>query len=271
MPNMFKKILLISLFLLILFTIKIEAGLIVNSKLVHQFDVGAGEKKLGEIVLKNDTENEIMVRLYKRDYSFNAKGNTFYRKPGFNSRSNAEWILLPERSLSISPFAKERVQYIVNIPDKKLKGTYWCMVMVEEYDPQIKNGNKNIENKFNHKVRYGIQMVTNLGQKEKVKIGHRNPKVKKESEKEYIFDIDIINKGIFELKMIPQIIVVNENTGEIMNKYKKKQVRLYPGTSIAVKEKISLDKDISYKIIVIVGNNRRGYHGKEYSIGVVSD
>lgn len=268
---MFKKVLLISLIFIILFTLKIEAGLIVKSHLVHQFEVDDDEKKVGEIILENDSNNQIMVRLYKRDYSFNAKGENFYGKPGINSRSNAEWILLPVRSLSISPFAKESLQYIINIPDKKLKGTYWCMLMVEEYDPQIKNGNKIIESKFNHKVRYGIQIVTNLGRKENVKIEYKNPEVKKESEKEYIFGVDIINEGIFELKIKPKIIVVNENTGKIMNTYKGKQTRLYPDTSIAVKEKISLDRNIPYKVIVIVGNSRRGYYGKEYSMGVVSD
>src|SRR6056297_464997 len=105
---MIKKVLLTSLLIIILFTIKIEAGLIVKSKLVHQFEVKAGRKKLGKIVLKNNSKDEIKVRLYKRDYSFNAKGKNFYRKPGMNLRSNAEWISLQKRSFRISPFTKEK-------------------------------------------------------------------------------------------------------------------------------------------------------------------
>lgn len=269
---MFKKVLLFALLILIIFTIKIKAGLIVNSKLVHQFETSAGEKKMGKIILENNSKDEIMVRLYKRDYSFNAEGKNFYRKPGLNTGSNAEWILLQESSIRISPFAKESVQYVINIPDKQpLKGTYWSMLMVEEYDSQIKSGNETIKNNFKNKVRYGIQIVTNLGKKEDLKIEYRNPEVKTEREKEYSFGIDIINKGIFELITKPQIIVINKNTGEIMNKYIKKQVRLYPSTSIRVEEKIFLNKNSPYKILVLVGNNRRGYYGKEYSIGVVSD
>lgn len=270
---MIKKSLLILLTFIILFTININAALIVNSKLYHQFEAEYGEKKVGEVILKNDSKNEIMVRLYKRDYSFNAKGKSFYRNPGTNSRSNAGWILLQKRSLSIAPFEKERVQYKVNIPnEKKLKGTYWSMVMVEEYKSEVQNNNnKNSERNFKQKIRYGIQIVTNFGRKEEVKIVYENPEIVKSMEKDYIFGIDIVNKGIFELKMKPQIIIVNENTGEIMKKYKKKQVRLYPATSITVEEKIILDKTIPYKILVIGGNNRRGYYGKEYSIGVVSD
>ena len=268
---MLKRVLLIFLLLIILFSLKIEAGLIVKSKLVHQFEVKAGRKKLGKIVLKNNSKDEIKVRLYKRDYSFNAKGKNFYRKPGMNLRSNAEWISLQKRSFRISPFTKEKVQYVIDIPDKNLKGTYWCMLMVEEYGSQIKNDNEVILRKFKHKVRYGIQIVTNLGEKTDVQIKYKNPEISKINEKEYAFDIDIINKGIFELIMKPQIIVVNDNTGEIINIYKNKQIRLYPDTSIPIKEKIYLVANISYKIIVIGGNNRRGYHGKEYSIGEVND
>lgn len=269
---MFKKAFLILLFIIIIFTIKIEAGLIVNSKLAHQFEGETGEKKTGEIILENNSKNDIRVRLYKKDYSFNAKGKSFYRKPGRNSRSNAEWILFQKRSLSLSPFEKVTVKYIINIPDRqKLKGTYWSMVMVEEYEPQEKSGSKITERNFKQEIRYGIQIVTNFGKKENLKIEYKNPEVIKKKGEDYTFEIDIINKGIFELKMKPQIILINENTGEIIKKYKKKQVRLYPSTSIAIKEKIILDKTIPCKILVVVGNNRRGYYGEEYSIGVVRD
>jgi hypothetical protein len=264
---MFKKVLLISLILLILFTLKIEAGLIVKSKLVHQFEVGAGDKKERKIMLENNSKHEIKVRLYKRDYSFNAKGKSFYRKPGINSRSNAKWIYLQNQSLSISPFEKVSVRYKISIPDKQnLKGTYWSMIMVEESDYKVNKEREAVESHFKHKVRYGIQIVTNLGRKSDIKIEYKNPEVKKKNDKDYNFAIDILNKGIFELKMKPQVIIFNENTGAIIDKYIKNQVRLYPAASIAVKEDISLDKNVPYRIIVIVGNNGRGYFGKEYSI-----
>ena len=271
MHKMFKKVLLISLLFLILFTIKIEGGLIVNSKLVHQYEVDVGEKRLGEIVLKNNSKNKIMVRLYKRDYSFNAAGKNFYSSPGINPHSNAEWLLLKKQLFSIPPFGKKSIKYIINIPDKMLKGTYWSMVMIEEYETQSENSNNFIKSKVNQNVRYGIQIVTNLGEKGKMNIEYKKPEVKMLKENKYIFRIDIVNKGIFELKTNPQIIIINKNTGEIVNTYERKQIRLYPNTSIAVKEKISLDKKIPYKIIAIVGNNRRGYYGKEYSIGVEKD
>ncbi len=269
---MFKKVLLILLFIIIIFTIKIEASLIVNSKLAHQFEGEIGKKKVGEIILENNSNNDIRVRLYKKDYSFNANGKSFYRTPGMNSRSNAEWILLQKRSLSLAPFEKVDLKYIIDIPDRqRLNGTYWSMIMVEEYEPQEKNGSKITEKNFKQKIRYGIQIVTNFGKKEDVKIEYKNSEVIKESGEDYTFEIDIINKGIFELKMKPHIILINESTGKIIKKYKKKPVRLYPSTSIAIEKKLILDKTIPYKILVVVGNNRRGYYGEKYSIGGVSD
>ncbi|MCF8001046.1 MAG: hypothetical protein K9K76_04220 [Halanaerobiales bacterium] len=268
---MSKKVLLISLLFLILFTIKIEGGLIVNSKLVHQYEVKVGEKRYGEIKLKNDSKNEIMVRLYQRDYSFNSAGENFYNNPGSNSSSNAEWMLLQEQLITLPPFGKKSFQYIITIPDKRLKGTYWSMVMIEEYKIHSTNGNEILKSQVNQNVRYGIQIVTNLGKKGNMKLEYKNPEVIMHENNKYIFRIDIVNNGIFELITKPKIIVTNEKTGEIVNTYERKQIRLYPNTSIAVKEKISLDKNVPYKIIVIVGNNRRGYYGKEYSIGVGSD
>lgn len=263
-----KKYLIIGSLLIFLFiTLNVKAGLVVNSKLIHEYQLDNDQIETGIIKLRNTSKKPIIVKLYKRDYSFNAEGINYYKKAGYNQRTNTDWISLSKLQLTILPFNTEEIKYRIKTPkDKKLQGTYWSMIMVETVSKGKEMIKETID--FKQKIRYGVQIITNFAKKKKINLKFNKPTFKKEVKDKYSFSTELLNQDIFDIVTEIKLIIIDNSSKEIVKEVKKQPNRLYPNTSIKISDQHNFNKKGKYQIVLIVGNKNRGYIGKKYLVEV---
>ena len=126
-------------------------------------------KYKGVIILRNPDDEPADVRLYQTDYTFNYDGKSDYGDPGIKPRSNASWLMLSPTRLTIPAKETAEVSYIIKVPkDQELNGTYWSMIMVEPIatpppPDTTKTGKEKVKMGIMTIIRYGIQIITNIG------------------------------------------------------------------------------------------------------------
>jgi hypothetical protein len=258
--------------MLIVISVNTEAKLIINSSLSQEYDVNNNEIIEGEIIAKNSSNRTIKVRLYKRDYTFNAAGENYYEKPGSHHRSNAGWINIYKRKITIKPYETKTIGYQIKVPKaNKFNGTYWSMIMVEEYGNSREKQTSAEKIAVSQNIRYGIQVITDFNKKQEVRLEYQNPMIKEVQENRYLFEVDVFNKGVKALKASLKLLLLNSNNGEILKEVKLKPRRIYPDTSINVSEEFKINKDNKYKLILLLGNDEKGFFGKEYLFEINDD
>jgi|GEM_PF-2700069 hypothetical protein len=268
---MLKRITIITLLVLIVCSVNLKAQIIIKSKLTQDYQLQEGVTREGKIVIKNTSKQKTAVKLYKRDYSFNANGNNYYRKPGSNKRSNAEWIFLDKNMITLLPFEEKTVNYLIKVPDKKKYfGTYWSMIMVEKVRITSVTDKNNSDQSigFKQSIRYGIQIITNFSINKKLNLEYKNLKIKKQDSNTYNFELTVLNKDNYLLDSNSRLILINKNNGNVINEFVSPKRKLYPNTSIKVRKDFYLKDNIPYKIVAITGNNNSGYYGREYIVEV---
>ncbi len=266
---MIKKCSIFIIAITILFSLNVKANFIVNSSLTQEFKVEDQKVVSGNIVVQNLSNKETKVKLYKRDYTFNAKGKNYYYKPGKIERSNANWIKLAQQRITLEPQQKKSLEYKIVIPQKAVrKGTYWSMLMVEK----IPNQRKNLENlkeiKVRQSIRYGVQIITDFTGNQKINLSYQDSKLKKIKGSNYLFKVAIKNTGISDLKARIKILLIARNSGEIIKEFKKDMHRIFPATSINVTQQIKLKRKVPYQLVLLLGNEEDGYFGKKYLLEV---
>lgn len=257
---------------LVIFTLNAEANLLINSSLSQEFKVDNKEFVKGKIKAKNTSDKKINIRLYKRDYSFNAAGKSYYIKPGEGEHSNAKWITIDKKNISLAPFEQKDLEYKIEVPhDIIKKGSYWSMIMIEEFKEGKSDINTSKEVGVKQKIRYGIQIITDFENNRKIDLSFHNAEVNSIQAGKYLFEVDIYNRGISFLNAYIKLLLVNNKTGEILKEFSDDMNRIYPKTSIKLSESFNLNKKGSYKLILLLGNNKDGYFGKKYKFKVNND
>jgi hypothetical protein len=142
------------------------ADVSVSSDLVQELTVAPGGAAEGEIVVMNHATAERQVRVYQTDYLFDEEGRNQFNDPGTDPRSNAAWVTVAPRLLTVPPLSTARVSYTVNVPNKPgLVGTYWSIVMVEPMAQLAPAASADAKPGLSVQVvvRYGVQVVTHIG------------------------------------------------------------------------------------------------------------
>ena len=140
-----------------------HAGVLILNGLSHVHQGQEGQTLAGQIVLRNPNDSPQDVRLYLRDYSFNAKGESFFPEMGSHDRSNANWIDVSETYLTLKPQEEKAIDYEVTIPTGvELDGTFWSVILVEGVIPPDLNAVAN-GLQVNTVMRYAVQVITHLG------------------------------------------------------------------------------------------------------------
>jgi hypothetical protein len=153
-----------------------HAGVVVTGSLTHEYEVAPGRSYEGSIDVHNPEDKPQEIKAYQTDYFFYADGKVLYDDPGGLPRSNARWMTLSPRQVTIPPNDTVTVHFTIQVPnDTTMKGTYWSVIMVEPVDEgsteSSKAGAKDIGVGVSQVLRYAIQIVTsganvNLVQKE---------------------------------------------------------------------------------------------------------
>jgi len=241
--------------------------IIIVGEMTHEKKVMQGETHNGTITIHNKGKEIKNVRVYQTDYSFSADGTSQYGEPGSLDRSNAEWIIFSPKQATVPSQEDVNVNYHIKVPDDStLLGSYWSMLMVEEIPeitPEKSEGNVAIR----VVMRYGIQIVTNVGQASIGKLVFSDPKLIKEEEKRNL-QIDIRNVG--ERWLRPNVWVeLYSQEGQSLGTFKGNDKRTYPGTSIRVTVDLSTVQQGTYKALVVADCGGDDLFGASYTLEIV--
>jgi hypothetical protein len=238
----------------------------VVDSLVHERTSSPGASYTGSILVENTGETPCTIRVYQTDYLYSAEGKNIYGTPGVNPSSNAKWITLSSNWLTIPAKETARVNYEVRIPpNHALKGTYWSMVMVEDADGQPVTARED-KNAFTlqAKIRYGVQILTNIGNTGTRQIRFLDRKITDHSGQKTL-ELDIENSG--ERVLFPLVSVQIYNAGgELIGNFHGRKTRILPTCS--VRQKITLPNLLkgNYKALVIVDNGDQFVFGANYDL-----
>ena len=249
------KIIVLALLFCLLFYCVPEARVSIVGGLTYEKNAESGETYRGAIIITNSGDEPQEVKVYQTDYLFFSDGNNIYGEPGKDPRSNAKWITFSPNRFVIQPKGKFEVNYTVKAPDNKaLLGTYWSMLMVEgvpKSSPEIVNGEVDkIKMGLTTVVRYGIQMVTHIGNTGTRSLKFSEVKLLKEDESKKVLQVDMENTGERWLRPTLWTEIYDEK-GSYIGKFMGGKGRTYPGTSIKSRIDLSQVPAGKYKGLIV--------------------
>ena len=228
-----------------------------------------GDSYQGSIKLENGGSEAEEVLVYMNDYFFSADGGTVYSEPGTNERSNAPWIEFFPNILNIAPGADAEVGYRVRIPeDGELAGTYWSMLFVEGVpkETELPESKDKFIFSIQQVVRYGIQMITDIGDTGYVDVGFENPSLTLENGTGEL-SATIVNTGTVRIRPSFSCIVF-DLSGVELAVIEGGEKRLYPGTSTrSVFNLPALDAG-RYRALVIADGGGENLYGANYTLEI---
>jgi len=257
----------ISLVMLGLFVIPVHlyAGITIEGLLTHERVAQPGERFRGVIAIRNTGERAAEVKVYRTDYSFAADGRNDYGPPGRLVRSNADWLHLAREQITVAPHSLVNLNYEMEVADDEtLNGTYWSMVMVEpvsarESTLEPREGEARAQ--LTPVMRYGIQMVTHIGDSGSRELAFSNPQLVKAKSRR-LFRLDVENTG--ERWLRPQLwLELFDHNGRPVGKFGGEQKRIYPATSVRYQTDLSEVPAGRYRMLILAdggGNDLFGSH-----------
>ena len=245
---------------------------IVNG-LTHENKARAGETYETIIFLKNFGDREARIKIYQTDFYFYADGSQYYSEPGKIDRSNAAWITYYPRRNVIPAGETTEIKCVIAVPDEpSLVGTYWSMIMIEPV-PEAGAEEQTIEKdqvRFGIKqlLRYGIQIISHIGETGTRQIKFLNTEFLKEEGKK-ILQVDVENIGERWLRPVLFVELYDES-GQMAGKFEGGKWRIYPGTSVRYRVDLTDVPAGTYKAMIIVDNLDEHVFGAEYTLDIQS-
>jgi hypothetical protein len=262
------------------------AGISIMGELAQEKTLQPGDKFEGTINLKNTGQTARQVNVYQTDYQFYADGTNVYGEAGTASRSNAGWLSVSPSRLTILPNQIASVYYTVQVPAPKelasvgnnlpitensgLMGTYWSMVMIE---PVPETGTESIEDEagkvkmgIQTKIRYGIQIVTNIGDTGVRRIEFQNKNLLSRDEKT-IVQMDIANTG--QRWLSPAVWVeLYDQEGKNLGRFESDRKRIYPGCSVRHRIELTHVPRGKYQALIVADNGDDYVFGAKYNFEI---
>ena len=243
-----------------------DAGVSIIGGLSHQKKTKPGEIYKGSILIKNTGTEPQEIKIYQTDYQFRFDGSNNYGPPGKLKRSNANWLSFNPHRLIIPPGEVSMVNYTVKVPnepnlpddpnlpnDPNLVGTYWSMLMVEGIPKSSRESSLLEKGKtkvgITQIIRYGIQMITHMGDTGERKLKFLETKLLREAEKR-LLQVDMENIGQRWLRLSLWAELYDES-GRYIGKFDGGRKHIYPGTSVRYKVDLSNVPRGNYKALVV--------------------
>jgi hypothetical protein len=168
--------LLFSLFI----SIQAFSGVVILNGLTHVHSGEAGSMISGKIKIRNDSPKENRIILYKQDLVLSCDNTSIfeYKEINTNSRSMGSWLKVNVDEKILSPHEEYDLSYTINVPKNVTqKGSYWTVLMVEGADPIREPESQSLQ--VGSKIRYAVQLITELGSFESPKLQFENVEYKK--------------------------------------------------------------------------------------------
>jgi P pilus assembly chaperone PapD len=242
----------------------------VEGSLCRTHVLDPGGRAEGTIALSNVDALAGNVRVYQTDYRFDATGSAWYDDPGTQPRSNANWIMVTPRVLSVAPGEHASVSYVVQVPkDDNLAGTYWSVLMVEPDSPPaapVAADGKRVAVGIRTVFRYAIQISVQIGQTGKAELQFADKRIVTQDGKR-LLQIDVANPGERGL----QPIVWGEfysADGQLAKRVESRRMRVYPGCAGRFQLDITELPVGKYESLIVADNGDDNVFGARYSFEI---
>jgi hypothetical protein len=260
---------LLATMLLILFGSKstfAAANIKIVGALTHEKVTSAGANYDGNFLVRNAGTSSCQVRIYLVDYLFQSDGTNTYGKPGSTPYSNANWITFGANWLTIPAGETATVNYRVQVPQNSgLRGTYWSMVMVEPVEDQMMAGQGQKKALgIQAVIRYGIQLVTNIGDTGIRRIQFLDKKMIVSGGQRFL-QLDIKNSGERWLSPTVSLQLYNHE-GKLLGDVRTNKIRIFPSCSVRSKLALPNIPRGKYKALVIIDNGDQYVFGANYDL-----
>lgn len=264
-----------------------HAQISVRSDLVHDADALPGHVYTGVIRIVNTAATPQQAKIYPIDYRFSAQGINRFEQPGSHVRSNAPWIGISARFVTLFPGEAIDIGYEVRVPQQVRSatsdsliaptGTYWSMLMVEPVPPgspesTLPTPPDNAKAGMRQMTRFGVQIATHIVDESLPQLAFIGAEFSASSplaqdNRTYPkLMVDIENQGRSMERPEVWAEVYNE-TGQLKARIEGSLSRMYPGTS--VRQVLPLKAEIEkgrHQALVFVRTSSGHVFGKRYTI-----
>lgn len=227
-----KKLLYSFTFLFLVFSSDpVLANVIILNGLTHVHNSDKGKQIKGEIILQNlNKVSAQRVTVYLQDVLQSCDGKSEYSKSGSHSRSLGNWITFNTTEKLLSPNEKFVITYFITIPNDTTienieAGSFWSALMVD-VDKPIKEDNQ-YGVQINSKIRYGVQIIANVGDRANPEIQFENIEIVKKPSGLNALDVIVRNNGKY-LVQPTLILELFDKKGESVKKVEVTFKKVYP-------------------------------------------
>lgn len=97
-----------------------------------RLSIPVGQKKVGVITVENPSAEPKTVKVYLEDWIYVSPfdGSKEFRPAGSTGFSCADWITISPSELTLAPFAKQKINYTVNVPSG-VEGGHYAILFFE--------------------------------------------------------------------------------------------------------------------------------------------
>ena len=240
-----------------------HAAVMLSGGLTHEYNLNPGGTVSGVLELKNTGSEPAEVKIYQEDVNVKADGSTEYApSSGNHTRSNANWINLSTDRVTLSPGASQSVPYTLQVPNNNSQGSYWSMLMLEPIsqnsrESQLTKAPDENSLTIHQKVRYAVQVITNIGNQSSANLKFEAPHVSKGEQGERAFSVGITNTGTRHSR--PKVwLDVYGADGNSIGKFNAETHGLYVGERENFSININDLKPGNYKALLAAEDNNNG-------------
>ena len=171
------KNLIKSLCFLTFLSFKTSASVIVKNGLTQIHELSTRSQKDGKVVLQNIGTKPENIKVYFNDLTSSCDGKINYASPGQNIRSLYPFIDVATTDYTLQPGEEYELTYQIDLSRNQYEsGSLWVLMMIEVVDPISKNTSSS-GMEIGSKIRYAVQIITNIGQKNAELISFSNVKL----------------------------------------------------------------------------------------------
>lgn len=239
---------------------------------VRERAASPGEEYTGVIRIGNIGDQPREVRVYQKDYRFDADGRNWYPDPGSHRRSNAPWTSLIPRRLHLPPGETGRISFTVQVPDSLAEqGTFWSLVMIEPLSSRPGVGGEAPEEAgdmgVQTRVRYGVQIATHVPGAGGPEVEFRGLRLSEEPETGPVLVLDLHNRSATAIR--PRLsFELYDGEGRRAASGEEQRGLLYPGTSLRQRFELGeLDSGV-YQAVILADPGEGDLFGAQYEVRI---
>ena len=258
-----------SILLFLLFTsIQSFSGVVILNGLTHVHSGEAGSQISGKIRIRNDSPRENRIILYKQDLILSCDNTSIfeYKDINTNPRSMGSWLKVNVDEKILGSQEEYDLSYSITIPNNVTqKGSYWTVLMIEGADPIREPESQSFQ--VGSKIRYAVQLITELGSFESPKLQFENVEYKKGANTtSNVVQVKLRNIGQYSAQA-KVVLEIYDSKGTKLKVFQGSVRRIYPNLCNVFELEI---KDLPKGVYdgVIIADNTKDLFGSNVSIKI---